>query len=199
MRMPVAAILSSAMLALLTALASCSGAPETVMTQPPDLSGSWVLNEAESEDLRGRMRGGGIEDDGGPGMAGGRRGRMGGMDRERMRQAMQMLREASRVLKIIQDDSTITVASAGGAKRVLFPDGRKVEHELRNGTAVETKARWKDDRLVVERKFDGGVKITETYERTGEGRQLHVEVKLGGGIPRSLEFRRVYDAVDESG
>jgi hypothetical protein len=49
---------------------------------------------------------------------------------------------------------------------------------------------------VVERKVSGGGKVTETYFRASSGRQMTVIVKLEANrLPKSVEFRRVYDIV----
>ncbi len=177
------------MLVTLAVLPSCSGSSEPVTVQPPDLKGSWVLNAAESEDPRAQMRGASRGGSRGGGR-GGRGGGMGGTD-----QMLGGAMEAARVLKITQDDSTVTIVDADQNRRVLYPDGRTIEREVRGGRKFETKTRWKGEKLVVERKMDGGAKITETFERKEDGR-LHVKVKVSGGRMRgSLEFRRVYDLV----
>ncbi len=189
------------MLVTLTVLPSCSGSSEPVAVQPPDLKGSWVLNAAESEDPRAQMRGrsrgvgrgGGRGGGGGGSRGGGRGGRGGGMGGTD--QMLGGAMEAARVLKITQDDSTVTIVDADQNRRVLYPDGRTIEREVRGGRKFETKTRWKGEKLVVERKTDGGAKITETFERKEDGR-LHVKVKVSGGRMRgSLEVRRVYDLV----
>jgi hypothetical protein len=42
------------------------------------------------------------------------------------------------------------------------------------------------------------VKITETFELASAGRQLVVEIEIGGGR-QDIGFRRVYDAGSEGG
>lgn len=182
---------AGAMLVTLAALPSCSGSSEPVTVQPPDLNGSWVLNVSESEDPRARMLAGGRDGRGmRGGRGGGRRGGMGGGD-----QMLGEMMEATSVLKITQDDSTVTIVDVNRNRRVLYPDGRKTEREARGGRKFETKTHWKGEKLVVERKMESGGRITETFERT-EAARLHVKVKVSGGrMGRSLEVRRVYDLV----
>jgi hypothetical protein len=49
--------------------------------------------------------------------------------------------------------------------------------------------------MVVERKIEGGMKITSEYELKSDGAQLHVKMKFEGGrIPGRVEVLRVYDA-----
>jgi len=50
--------------------------------------------------------------------------------------------------------------------------------------------------VVLERKVNGGGKVTETYFLTSNHRQLVVLVKLEGGyLSKAIEFHRVYDPV----
>jgi len=128
------ALQASVMLVTLTVLPSCSGSSEPVTVQPPDLKGSWVLNAAESEDPRAQMRArsrGGSRGGGRGGGSGGRGGGMGGTD-----QMLGGAMEAARVLKITQDDSTVTIVDADQNRRVLYPDGRTIEREVRGGRKI---------------------------------------------------------------
>ena len=60
---------------------------------------------------------------------------------------------------------------------------------------IEIKAHWQGNDFVVERKVSGGGKVTEDYLKSQDGKQLFVIVSLDRGRGRSVEFRRVYDAV----
>jgi hypothetical protein len=63
------------------------------------------------------------------------------------------------------------------------------------GGDVEIKARWQGNDFVVERKVSGGGKVTEDYLRSQDGKQLFVIVSVENGRGRSMDFRRVYEAV----
>ena len=110
-----------------------------------------------------------------------------------------MLVDAAMRLNIVVDDSMVTIVAAEGSRIILYPDGLKVEIPVEGAGTVETKAQWKGDKLAVERKMDGGMKITSEYEIKSEGAQLHVKMKFEGGrIPGRVEVLRVYDAESSS-
>jgi len=113
--------------------------------------------------------------------------------RQRMHQTMQIAFDAPAALTIAETDSSIALASDGGAALVLYSDGRKVTQKVEGGGEVEIKGRWLGNDFVVERKVSGGGKVTEDYLRSQDGKQLFVIVKFEGGRGRSIEFRRVYD------
>jgi hypothetical protein len=119
---------------------------------------------------------------------------------EQMRAMMQSVIRASEALRIVQDDSTVMVANAEGTLRIHHPDGRKKSYPVEGVGNVESKAKWDDDKLVVELRMDGGIRVTRTYELDEEDRQLHVRVRMEGGqLQRAMDFRRVYDFVEEEG
>ena len=176
----------AALVALLAMTASCSGgsnASDGLDVPPVDLSGSWILNGEESEDPRSQMTGRG-------------RGGRGGGGQQRM----QSLWDASVAFKIVQDDSTLTLTSVEGTSLVFYPDGRTVERVIEGAGKVETKTRWKGEKLVVERRIGDATRVTSTYELASEGRQLRIKVKIDNDrMQRSMEFLRVYDAIMDSG
>ena len=91
-----------------------------------------------------------------------------------------------------------SINAATGAAVTLYGDGRKLKQTVGSGAGdieVDLKARWQGNDFVVERKVSGGGKVTEDYLRSRDGKQLFVIVSLDNGRGRSIEFRRVYDAV----
>lgn len=184
----VSLVSAAAFVALLVMTASCSGgsnASDGLHVPPVDLSGSWILNGEESEDPRSQMTGRGR----------GRGGRGGGGA-----QRMRSLLDASVAFKIVQDDSTLTLTSVEGTSLVFYTDGRTVERVIEGVGKVETKARWKGEKLVVERRMGDATRVTSTYELASEGRQLRIKVKIDNDrMQRSMDFLRVYDAIMDSG
>ena len=78
--------------------------------------------------------------------------------------------------------------------RRLYTDGRVINREGERGS-LELRAFWQDDALVVERTFDNGRQITQTYALSEDGQQLYVTIRIEGDrLPQPVEFRRVYDA-----
>jgi hypothetical protein len=115
--------------------------------------------------------------------------------RARMRQTLQLAFQAPATLVIAETDSTLGFTPDSGVALVLYADGRKLKQTVEGGGDVEIKARWQGNDFVVERKVSGGGKVTEDYLRSRDGKQLFVIVALDNVRGRSVEFRRVYDAV----
>jgi hypothetical protein len=159
-------------------LAGCTSGG-SVAPQPPDLSGTWILNSAESEDPREQFEGQREPGDRQP--------------RVIFAPTISAAIAASRVFKIEQADTTLTLSSAEGPKFTFYPDGREVVRPISGLGEVRTVSRWKGDRLIVERRLDGGATINTTYQLADEGKRLQVSTKISG-IGRSIKFRRVYDA-----
>ena len=192
---------------LVVALALTADIP--VAQERPDLSGAWTLNadltararaqEIGSEPNVGRrlpIGGGGPVGIGGGGrgptdVSGGRR------NTEEMAKAREGVRLASLVpekLTIVRDGTTLVVTDASGMVTRLTP-GRTEKSEI-GALTVETKARWDGATLVVDRKFEGGVKANDRYSISAAPRRLVIVSKVEntaalGERPRTVH--RVYD------
>ncbi len=176
--------------ALAVTLACSGGSPGGPIPAHPDFSGTWVINlelsDRPDDQLRPR------DDDRPPGdrPAGGR------PEPRRAGPGLGALLQSFVAFRIIDEDSTLILAGAGGERRVFRPDGLERQSRLEGLGNVTVKTRWRGERLVVERRLDSGAKITETYELATEGRRLAVTTRISG-IPRAIEFRRVYDPGQE--
>jgi hypothetical protein len=196
----------------LAAVVALTGRSSASAQERPDLSGMWTLNadltararaqEIASEPNVGRRLP--IGGSGGPvGMGGGGRGPtdVGGGRRhsEEMAKAREGMRLASLVpdkLTIVRDGATLVVTDGSGLVTRLTP-GKTEKTEI-GALTVEIKARWHDATLVVDRKFEGGVKATDRYSITADPRRLVIVSKVEnteaiGERPRTLH--RVYDGV----
>ncbi len=173
-------------LATAALVSSCSG-PASPAPDPPDLSGTWLLNPQLSEDPREELR---QDRDARDRLPGGNRARVEPWEGSPLL--------GSRVFRIEQTDSTVTVVTPEGSPVVFYVDGRPVEGKIEGLGEVRTLARWKGEKLEVERRFSGDAKITTTYQLTDEGQQIEVKTKLSGFV-RSFDFRQVYDAVQGRG
>jgi hypothetical protein len=109
------------------------------------------------------------------------------------RELMSSVRPALQLV-ITQDDSSVAISDAGGFM-VGFPtDGRKVEEYLLSGETLEIVTRWKDRTLTIERKQKNAGWVREAFTLDSNGR-LVVTVRVKTPLlPRTLEFRRVYDS-----
>ena len=111
-------------------------------------------------------------------------------------------REAARLamlipdrLTIATDKDTIVVTDGDGVSQKLTANGKPIPSSA-GAIKVETKAKWEGATLVVERKFDAGVKMTERYTMTAEPRRLTIAAKLENSKlrnDRTRTFQRVYD------
>jgi hypothetical protein len=182
------------------------------LTEQPNLTGKWQINREKSDNPRDKMRnrsgggpdgpppsGGGFP--GGPPPGGG--GFPGGGNppsqeqMERMRARMEEGMRAAEALEITQSGSEVTVNETGDEKTVhtqtYITDGSKAEKDTERGK-LETRAKWKGQKLVVEMKTEHGGTITRTYELASGGRQLYVTVKIENeGMPGAISIRSVYD------
>jgi hypothetical protein len=170
-------------------------------TSHSDLAGAWSLNRNLSDDpatVMTRMREGGDGSHRPP--FGGHGGAFGGggrsMNPDQMRTRLAMLEPPKR-LTIVQSDATVTLTDGEGRSQTFAVINQKQRLSI-GGQAIDVRAKWDGDRLIKEMSLDGGAKIIETYSLTGEPRQLHVNVKLEGAMPRTITLRRVYDAAERA-
>lgn len=211
--------LAVAIVAAGVAVSACAsgGRPAGGAPPPVDLKGSWVINVENSQNplargdvptgdgRAGRPGGGGGGFGGGGGRGGGGHGgggRGGGMGgpvgggfsaetMERMRAVMQTFARENEV-EVTEADSVLVIRGLGGRDLRLAIDGRTVKDTVPGLEEAELKAEWKDGQLVVEEK-GSGLKIQRTIYRGRESPRLIIVTKLSGRVPRTMEFRRVYD------
>lgn len=79
----------------------------------------------------------------------------------------------------------------------LYTDGRVVKSECPMEHQIEKRAYWNGDHLVVAIKAPVGVKITETYSLSPNGRQLYIITRIENERLHKdpMIIRKVYDAV----
>jgi hypothetical protein len=178
----------------------------------PDVSGSWRLNhdltalaraqEIEREPNIGRRLP--VGGSGSPmGMGGGGRGptdvssgsRRTSEELSKAREGVRLASLAPERLTIAKDGKTFVVTDPAGVTQRLTPDGKTTKSEI-GALTIDTKAKWDGTTLVVERKFEGGVKANDRYSFTAEPRRLVIVTKVEdtsavGDRPRTLH--RVYD------
>jgi hypothetical protein len=133
------------------------------------------------------------------GGGGGYGGRGGGEmpDREEMeraRAAMDAVMHISTRLIIVGADAGYVVTDEDGVSMRLPVEGKKDTGAI-NGAPFETTTKWQDEKLRVERKFKGGLKVTDYYAVSGEPRVLTVTSTVEGGRMRGGHppLNRVYN------
>jgi hypothetical protein len=178
----------------------------------PDLSGAWTLNEELTARARAQQVGAEVSlgrripiaGTGGP--VGGGRGptdvNSGGGRRnpEETAKAREGVRLASLVpakLTVVRDGASLVVTDGAGMSSRLTPN-RTEKSEL-GALTVEAKAHWDGTTLVVERKFEGGVKTTDRYSVSADPRRLSIVSKIENkSVPgeRARTVHRVYNVAD---
>jgi hypothetical protein len=186
-----------------------------------DLSGHWRFNRELSDDERakvtaaleataerqrpaagssGEAEGQGSE--GGPAGQGGRSGRSRGMgsrtDRGHLSEGIdendprgaRATAGPPQAMTVTQAQSEIVVEEVPGQTRNLYPDGKTYRTD-EGATRITT--RWKDGRLLVERKNARGWRLVETWDLAPDGGRVVIHLLLEGGSGPKLSLLRVYD------
>lgn len=152
----------------------------------PELSGRWTYAAKLSDDARQRVR---------EGMERPPRRGLGPLEGVPVGPGdstlLQAVFEPAEELTITQAAGELVIDETYGRRRTLRPDGRKRKSE--NGSA-ETKAEWREARLVVETKDrEGRLKLVEAWELSASRERLIVEVKVERRVGSRLVLRRVYE------
>jgi hypothetical protein len=174
----------------------------------PNLSGSWKLNAAQSDDpqkMRDEAASSGAPSDSGDDAAppssgsggGGHRGGRGWGGRHRGGRGDgsggPSWLEGRESLVIRHADPELDITDAAGHKRTIYTDGRKAEEEHSYGGTTKVVAEWKDGHIEVTSQSEKGLKVVQTYAMSADGSRLTVTTKIEGR--RSMTLRSVYDAV----
>ena len=191
--------------------ATAVGLPDA--TDKPDLTGAWQLNRDKSDDPQKKLKGtrtgtwttpragtgGGVT--GGVAGAHGGFGGVGGRPYEpespALREAMGAVAEAPEKLTIVYRDADVVLTSGEGVAQTLRPNGDTVKEKTTGGHDAERTTKWDGSNLVTEVKMSGGVRLTQAYTRSSDGRELVVTSRLEGP-GRVVDIRRVYDAATEA-
>ena len=89
----------------------------------------------------------------------------------------------------------IVIKNGGELPQMIYLDGRTVQEPALTGEPVEMTAKWKDGKLIVERKSGPLDMLKETYSIDKKTHRLMVDVKATSTtFQRPLELKRVYDA-----
>ncbi len=173
-------------------LALLSGAPESALAQdawdPAEtagLTGDWSLNTLLSDDPAEQIPRAAVPP--------GARNR----EPERPPSGTAQLRQAIERFSVTQTDSTIVIGYAD-RELELHPDGKKRRDVVNEDLEIEYRA-WRDgSTLVVERKRDGGLTLTERYSVVESTGRLHILTRLHGDrLPQPISFVRVYDPASD--
>jgi len=198
-------------------------APLPLVAQQPRPQGQWQLNETRSDSVParfgqhgpGEMHRGGRPGEGpgglGPGAGepgaeapgmregpgyGRRTRRLDEKGLARIHQTLELVRDPPQHLWISADGGTINLRNRSGDETTLYTDGSKFREVVEEGGDVETRAYWNAESLIIERKVDGGGKITETYGLGLDGTRLLSFVEVSG-LTQPLAITRQYQTATE--
>ena len=175
-----------------TVLLLLAGAPESLLAQdawdPAEtagLSGDWVLNTLLSDDPAEQIPRAAVPP--------------GARNREPQRppSGTAQLRQAMERFSITQTDSTIVIGYPD-RDLVLHPDGNKRKDVVSEDLQIEYRAWGDGSTLVVDRKRDDGLTLTERYSILESTGRLHILTRLHGDrLPQVIAFVRVYDPASD--
>ena len=170
-------------LALVATLA-CSGSRPGVVPEHPDFTGTWLINADMSQDPEANPPQRGTPPPGGgpPGAS-----------RTRMPVGGESFLP-SVAFRLSEDDSVLVFSDAQGRERIIYQDGREFIEPVEGLGNLTVTAKWKGEKLVIERQLESGPSIVETYELSEDGRQLRIEIKIV--TRRTIRLLRVYDRGD---
>ena len=92
-------------------------------------------------------------------------------------------------------DSTVTITAGDQGSQLLPTDGRKVEEITSDDRKIETRARWKDGSLRIERSVGGAFQVTDVYTLSWSGNRLEDTraVERSDRPGATLQLRLIYD------
>ena len=94
-------------------------------------------------------------------------------------------------LELRLDSMSVHVTPSGGAGYTLDTNGEVSEQELLDGSVLERRVRWKENKLTIQREI-AGFSVTDHYEVTADGREMVVLRTIE--LPRrsAVKVRLVY-------
>ena len=128
----------------------------------------------------------------------GRRGGGGGQGNGVSSQTWNLLSTDPKYLRIDQRSDQFVVIDDTEHSRTFYPDGKKHDDKDENGKKISTKTDWSGDTLIAETKL-GHSKLTETFRRNEDGKQLIVVSRLEDpSLSGPVSIRRVYNVSNQA-
>ncbi len=115
----------------------------------------------------------------------------------RVRTALRTALQASARLTIVRNGETLTLRDADGRVLPVVPDGQAVSLEA-DGLRFTLVARWKAPLLTVEREFEDGTTLSDSYATFTDPRQLVATSTIENSRmdEKPVTLTRVYAPVD---
>jgi hypothetical protein len=157
-----------------------------------ELWGTWTLNPKKSDDTTAKLqKARGTHST--PAWGGFPRGR--GPDRETVEDHNREddLIYPQNSFALAHKDAEIDLTDDQGRKRVYFTDGRKLQ-KSKDDKYKELAARWDAGRLVSEEKGPSTIKLTRSFEISGDGQHLYETLAVDlGAVSGFVLLRYIYD------
>jgi hypothetical protein len=117
-------------------------------------------------------------------------------DLARMHQTLLLARRAPARVEFEESGAHVKLTDSQGFETTIPINRQGVTETVFDGGDVETKARWDEETLVIERRVDGGGKVTERYTLGLGATRLLVFVEVDR-LLQPLAFTRQYERVEE--
>ena len=203
--------------ALSCCAAFSAGALDAVSSRGVDLSGSWKLNTALSDDvedmLADRQReereryieyrrrqekmyppGTAPIDVDGPGAAPREPSPSRRASIKRRQETLYKMLAISDTLVIRQQGTTLDILSAVDSRRVVA--GSRTQVSMPQGELADSRVGWDGQWFIIERRVNGGPRVLEKFRIAPKTAQLEYEMKWSGdGELEGMKVRRVFDRV----
>jgi hypothetical protein len=116
----------------------------------------------------------------------------------KVRNVLRTTIHAAARLKIVQTGGTVAVTDAEGRTMLLIPDGRETRLE-QDGVRFTLVARWKAPLLTIEREYEDGTTMSESFASFDQPRQLVATTTIHNGRMAGdpMTLTRVYEVVGE--
>ena len=152
----------------------------------PSLSGTWLINQEESETMREKIGEMLQQQDLNP------RARS-RWERVQTRGRMSLQNQPFGRLKIDHAEPRVAIEYRSGRLRELYTDGRELEPDEAVGETAVT-VTWQGPRLIVDAETVRG-RVTEFWDLSDDGERLFVttQAEMGERFEGPVTFRRVYD------
>jgi hypothetical protein len=157
-----------------------------------DLTGVWVLSQAESDTIGLPA----VESERSRSSIRLRIGWPNGpyrsiADPGRMRRAIEAVRDAPDRIFLARTDTTVAISFDAEPPMTFWTDDRVVERVWTGGEPVEVRAEWEGSTLRITRVLEEDIEVTDSYRLSG--RRLTVRTVVEGPISRRIELRRIYE------
>jgi hypothetical protein len=152
----------------------------------PDLSGSWTLNAADSDDTESQILGGAGED---------RTHGMTHLERSRLLDRLVQLARAIDEIELALTERDLKIYDRDDNVRIYYLDGDERVRQTPWGASLDVVAKWDGQQISVETKGREVGEVNETFGLEGQRLVYIVRIK-NPNFENEIVIRNYYDRVD---